>query len=131
MKYSYFSELKYNILKKIIFLSIVVCSVLMFGCGDDDDMSTCETTDLTYTSDIASLFNNNCATSGCHVNVGGTSFSFESHTAIITSPIFDNIVPSINHESDVQAMPRPIGSAKLDDCTIDKITSWINDGAPE
>jgi len=44
---------------------------------------------------------------------------------------FNRIVGAINHETGFLPMPYPVGSAKLDQCDIDKVTAWITNGAPE
>lgn len=105
------------------------------ACSDDEDdpvippTPTCETTGLTYTNEIADILNTSCAVSGCHASNTTTTFPMGDYAETSVAVGFGRIIGSINHESGFSAMPR--GGSKLDDCTIDKVTAWINDGAPE
>jgi len=115
--------------RNIVFL--VGMFLIFMACGDEGpSTSSCETADLTY-SDVSSIFNTNCATSGCHVE-GGQSpemFSYDKIKEEIDGP--NRILGSINHDDGFRPMPYPEGSDKLSDCNIDKIEAWIADGAPE
>ena len=119
-------------LKNLAFLAILGSTLLFTACDDEEMMDpadTCETEDLTYTNFAASLINGSCAVVGCHGE--GTNLTFEMHnyeTAKIAVD-FGRIVGAINHESGFSPMPR--GGTKLNDCNIDKLTAWINDGAPQ
>jgi len=42
---------------------------------------------------------------------------------------FNRIIGAINHDDGFSPMPK--GGSKVSDCDIDKMTQWINDGAPE
>lgn len=114
-------------------IAFMLCAtvVVLFSCGKEegDGDSECTTEALTYTNSAKSIIDTNCATSGCH-NEGTTStfqmHNFETVSAVVS---FGNVLKSINHEPGVSQMPK--GGTKLDDCTISKITAWINDGAPE
>ena len=117
-------------------LFALVFGLFATACNSDDEAepetpATCETTGLTYTNDIAAIINGSCAVAGCH-NTGTTS-TFPMGTFAETSVAvgFGRIIGSINHEMDFLPMPYPEGAEKLEQCTIDKITAWINDGAPE
>ncbi len=103
-----------------------------FSCGDGGDGDECVTTDLTYNNDIAAIIDGSCATAGCHEMGSSTTFEMHDYNAVLTEINGDNrIVGSINHETGFTPMPFPLGEDKIDQCNIDKITSWISDGAPE
>ncbi len=122
---------------KLNFLFIALLlgtAFIMNSCGDDEEpMEECETTDLTYTNYAASILNASCATSNCHAdgNEGFARFSLEGYANTSAAVSFGRIVGAINHDDGFLPMPYPIGSEKLDQCDIDKLTAWINDGAPE
>ena len=112
---------------------LIMLVIGFVACDSDpeDPMVNCETTGLTYNDDIAAIFNESCALAGCH-NEGNAGFStYEMFNYATTKAAVDDgrIIGSINHESGFLEMPR--SADKLDDCTIDKITQWIEDGAPE
>jgi len=101
--------------------------IVIFSCTQDMiDPSACNTSEVTYTDDVASIINGSCAVPGCHV--GGQSpllTDFASTAVGATGPEF---LPRINHEEGFSAMP-PAGM--LEQCEIDIITAWIAAGTPE
>jgi len=114
------------------FLIMLCLGLFLASCGDDEEEpATCETADLTYTNDIASIINGSCAVSGCH-NAGATATFAMSDFAETSAAVgFGRIVGAINHSDGFLPMPYPSGSDKIAQCDIDKITQWIADGAPE
>ena len=117
---------------KIRFLLLLLTTALLVAaCNKDDDQDICETTDLTYTNGIAAIINNSCATAGCHNSGTTTAFPMGNYQEALVAVGFDRIIGAINHESGFLPMPYPAGTEKLDQCDIDKLTAWINDGAPE
>ena len=115
-------------------LALLACFVVLFitSCDKDDDpmTTTCESTDMTYTANIKSLLDTTCATSGCHdanaVTSIGALDTYENAVAFVS---FGRILGAINHNDGFSAMPK--GGNKVDDCTIDQITNWVNNGTPE
>jgi len=119
-------------MNKLKLLFAMLLLVGFIACGDDEEPMTgvtCETADLTYTNGIADIINGSCATSGCHASNTMTTFPMGNYDEALAAVGFGRIIGSINHEANFSPMPR--NGAKLDDCTIDKVTAWINDGAPE
>jgi len=114
---------------KLLFSALLV-SVIFVACNKDDE-DPCDTTDVTYTNDVASILNASCAVSGCHVdgNEANAFFSLESYEQAKTAAGFGKMVGAISHEDGFTAMP--YGSDKLEQCSIDKISAWIEDGTPE
>jgi len=115
---------------KFILSGFILCGVLFMSCGDDDpDM--CDTSNITYSNSIASIFNASCATAGCHVdgNESRAFFSLEGYENASAAAGFGRIVGAISHEDGFSPMPRR--AEMLDQCTIDKVASWIGAGAPE
>ncbi len=116
--------------KIVCFLGMLL---IFMACGGDDDPMTpsCDTLDMTYTDDIASIFNSTCAIPTCHAQ-GATSPELHNYAAVkleLDGP--DRIVGAIKHEDGFVAMPFPSGSDMISDCRIAKIEAWVNDGAPE
>jgi hypothetical protein len=123
-------------MKNLFSLFFLAFALFVFSCGSDDgdtpDPNTCDTEDLTYTDDIKTILNTNCALSGCHSEteaaLQGSMHNYASAKAFVE---VGRIVGAINHEEGFSPMPYPEGSAKLSDCIIDKIEAWVADGAPE
>jgi len=112
---------------------ILVASLFVVACSSDDDPmdpmgSGCETEGLTYNNDIATIINGSCAIIGCHVDGGDAPFGLEDFAEVSEAVSFGRIIGAINRQDGFAAMP-PSGS--IDACSIDQITAWINDGAPE
>ena len=124
-------------MKKII---LAVALLLIFsGCYNDkyDKLypatATCDTTTVSYARDIAPIINSSCAIAGgCHnadgnsatINLDFTVLSIlqsQATTALMVDDINDN--PGRGHNS------MPLNLPKLQQCDINKITRWVNQGA--
>jgi len=117
-------------MKQILVFLLSISFLAFVACGEDE-MDTCETTGLTYTNDIAPIINGSCASAACHGSGTVTTFPMGNYDETSTAVGFGRIVGAINHDEGFLPMPYPEGSAKIEQCNIDKITAWINDGAPE
>jgi hypothetical protein len=91
--------------------------------------NTCDTTGLTYTTHIAPILNQNCATSSCH-DAATKSFTHDLSSYDGTKEVANKgvLLTSIRHEG---AYPMPKNMPKLSDCNIAKITAWVNAGMPQ
>lgn len=124
-------------MKKIL---IPALALLLTGCYfDKEDQlypqgntggSGCDTTGMTYATDIAPILNQSCALAGCH---DATTKSFghdlSSYQGSVTAANSNRLLGAINHSAGFNPMPK--GLAKLDDCSISKITAWVNAGTPQ
>lgn len=115
---------------KLLFLGILASLIIACGGDDPDPEPTCETDNLTYTNGASQILNASCAIAGCHVD-GTATFRMDNYDDAFLAVGFGRIIGSINHEENFKPMPYPEGSDKLEDCDIDKLTAWINAGAPE
>lgn len=96
----------------------------------------CDTTAVTYSSYVKTVMDASCATSGCHdassQSSGVNLSTYEGTKAAALNTSKKNtslLLGAINHASGFSEMPQ--SAAKLSDCTIEKITAWINDGTSE
>ncbi|MFT4665845.1 MAG: hypothetical protein ACI8YQ_002793 [Polaribacter sp.] len=123
-------------MKKLLSLLFLASALLIVSCGkddsDDEEPAGCVTTGLTYSADIKEILDTSCATTSCHSEteamLQGSMHDYASAKAFVD---VGRVEGAIKHEDGFEAMPRPTGSDKLNSCTIDKITAWIADGAPE
>lgn len=111
---------------RLLLLMIAVMTIAASCGGDDEPTDTCSTTGMTYTDDIATIVNTNCATSGCHSEsaVSNGTFPLTNYTEVSVLFRGANAFLSINHEGSVEPMPR--GGEKMDQCLIDKIQAWAD-----
>lgn len=118
-------------------LFFVLMGLFIVSCGDDEDPVDvidpveCDTTDITYTSGASSIIDGSCALAGCHGEGTSSTFPMSNFEETSAAAGFGRIIGAINHTDGFLPMPYPAGSDKLSDCDIDKLTAWINDGAPE
>ncbi len=97
-----------------------------FDC--DENAGQCDTTNVTYAGFVSPLLTTNCV--GCHS--GGApsgGISLNSHAGVQAVALNGRLYGAISHSPGFEPMPRD--SAKMPQCTIDKIKAWINDGAPD
>lgn len=94
---------------------------------DCDSPEDCETEDVSYSSIIRPIIQNNCQ--GCHsgnLPSGGIDLStYEGVSAVANS---GQLFGAIAYETGFSPMPQ--GAAPLPECTIEQIKSWIDAGAP-
>lgn len=94
--------------------------------------TTCDTTTITYSHDIAPVISANCYSpgNGCHDAAGASTSGFDyatSITALQTNAHDGTLLGDINWQARHNAMPK--NGNKLSDCDINKITRWVNQGA--
>lgn len=93
----------------------------------DEQAGSCDTTAVSYSGFVAPLLANYCV--GCHS--GGApsgNIALGSYAGVQSVALNGRLIGAITWASGYQQMPR--SSAKLPNCTIDKIKAWVNDGAP-
>jgi hypothetical protein len=119
-------------------LVLFVCILAISSCENKEALVTpansfpvgCDTTHQTYTKDIDTIINTQCAVSGCHAS-GGAGADFSSYYKVITyakggksSSIWQDIVgPS--------STPMPnVAQPGWSECDKYKIEAWILAGVP-
>ncbi len=116
------------------FLTFLAAGVIMVagGCYYDveEDLypsGECVTENQSYASDIVPILQTNCYV--CHAQgVGLGGVTLEGYNNAKTYATNGKLVGVINHSAGFPAMPQ--GAAKLSDCNISKIESWVTAGAP-
>jgi hypothetical protein len=116
----------------ILFI-ISAFTLLVIGCSktSEDQLTTptpsqCDTVNMTYSGDVQPILQANCYS--CHGNGSANGgITLDSYAGV--KSVADNgiLIGVITHASGFPPMPQ--GGAKLSDCDINKITSWINRGA--
>ena len=127
-------------MKLIIQISVVlVMSVMIYGCYRHNEetsfpgaslpgSATCDTSHVSYDSTVSKIFIQNCALPGCHASSAPTGgYTLDNYNGVKSIVLSGRIIGAINHRTGYAFMPKD--RAKLSDCNIALITSWINQGA--
>jgi hypothetical protein len=128
-------------MKKSLIIALLIVSfsaILISSCTKESaDKQTvvpptgesCDTVNMKYTADIKPILVSRCY--GCHGN-GNTGSSgginLDGYSNLLPYVTSGSVKGNITHASGFVGMP--FGEAKMDDCTINKILDWINQGAP-
>jgi cytochrome c553 len=125
------------------FISVFVTSIVLLACSKTNEeterakstgsngntggsTSSCDTANMKYVTNIQPVIQANCY--GCHGNgaaAGGISLA--TYAGVKQQVSSGRLMGAITHASGYK--PMPMGAAKLDDCTINKIQAWINRSA--
>jgi len=129
-----------NMKTKRLIMIAVSASILisLWGCYRDkgDQLypnasignTSCDTSVVTYSGTIKTIIAQNCAISGCHDGSNASTYDMRTYQGLYNYCVATNkLLGSIRHDNGFVAMPQ--GAPKLDDCTINKITAWVNKGA--
>lgn len=88
----------------------------------------CDIEQITYTDDVLPIIQSNCYR--CHDqanNFGGVTL--EGYDNLKRFVDNDRLLGAIRHEPGFSPMPQD--RAQLPECTIQKIETWVADGAPD
>lgn len=88
----------------------------------------CNTTNMSYATDIAPILQANCYACHSNANQSISGISLEGHSNLKKVADDGRLIGVITHAAGYPPMPQ-IG-AKLSDCNINKIKSWVNSGSP-
>ncbi len=120
-------------------LFLIGCTaVALAGCYNDSydklyptpiKPNACDTTTISYTTDIKPILTQNCNSSDCHGAGGGSGYDFTDSTVL--QPLVQNgtVVNDINWTPTGRNHNMPTTGNKLGSCEINKITRWANLGA--
>jgi hypothetical protein len=93
---------------------------------------TCDTTTIGFAHDIMPILNASCNISGgCHDAAGypTSGYNFTTYDGIQGIATTAILIGDINWTPGSHFHNMPDNGVKLDQCTIDKITRWVNQGA--
>jgi hypothetical protein len=94
---------------------------------DQSGVQPCDTTNMSYSNDIAQILENNCVS--CHnTTQSNDGVILTDYNDVLTQVNNGDLVNVIEHNPGYPEMPE--GLPKLSACTINKIVAWINRGAP-
>jgi hypothetical protein len=109
-------------------LCVVLISCLTTGCYYDNEeylYGTCDTTSVTFSQDIKPILDANCI--NCHSGGAINLTTYDGVKAKVSdSTLYKSISYSYSGANSSKNMP---SSGKLDDCSINKVKAWIDEGA--
>ena len=122
-----------------LFLSLAV-SVSLTSCYYDTEEElypdsgtvVCDTTSVSYTTDIVPIMNSKCSYSGCHAGANAAAgIPLETYAGVKEYIDADKarFISSIIWDGNASNMPKG-ASSKMIDCNINTIKAWINSGYP-
>jgi hypothetical protein len=104
---------------------------LMAGCYYDSEEylypqinNVCDTANVTYSGSVVPVLQSYCTS--CHS--GSNQVVLTSYNDVLFNVNNGKLLGSVLHTTGYRPMPE--GGSKLDDCSIAKISIWINHGAP-
>lgn len=93
--------------------------------------SECITDSVAYSTAIQPVLEQYCYR--CHNNanapLAGNNIKLEDYSDVILRVNDESLIGSVAHQSGYSPMPK--GGGKLDDCFINQLSAWIDQGAPE
>jgi uncharacterized membrane protein len=93
----------------------------------DANAGGCNTANMSFANDIKPIVTNKCA--GCHSgNNPSGGINLSTHAGVSAVALSGQLYGSINWQTGFSNMPK--NGAKLPQCEIDKIKSWVDAGAP-
>lgn len=118
-----------RIIKGFLFGMVVMTSCYYDVADELYPPTTCITDNMSLQANIVPILERNCYV--CHSSAAGPSNGnviLDTYTELNKYTTNGKLVGAINHASGFSPMPQ--NAAKLGSCDIDKIESWVNDGAP-
>jgi hypothetical protein len=117
----------------ILFLGIFLFSACYYDKKDQVYpqvvVATCDTSNITYSLTVTNILNTSC--NNCHgtasANISGGGILLSTYASVKPYITNGKLINSILQNG--QASPMPKNMAKLDQCTINKLTLWVNKGA--
>ncbi|CAN5671608.1 hypothetical protein BH10BAC3_BH10BAC3_13070 [soil metagenome] len=90
--------------------------------------TACDTTSVTYGTDVVGILNANCYS--CHSGsaINGSGIKLDTYTGVSTQAKFGSMLQVIAHVPGFSFMPK--NGNKLSSCNIAVIRTWIRNGAP-
>lgn len=92
----------------------------------DAQSGGCDTTDMSFSSDIMPILTNKCV--GCHSGAGASGgVDLSTHSGVLAVVQSGQLFGSINWDNAYSNMPK--GGSQLPSCEINQIKAWIDAGA--
>lgn len=97
--------------------------------ADTITTQVCDTLNITYTNTIKPLLIANCSIDNDACHSSNSEYPQDSYENIFIFTPPDRMLSAVTHDGTTEEMPQ--NAEKLDDCKINKIRAWINQGTLE
>jgi hypothetical protein len=126
-------------LKKLIFFAAI--TILVAACYNDKyaqlypvktTTTICDTTTVSYATDLVPIINASCAISGgCHDAAGKSvsGYDFTTYAGLQQVANATVLLNDLNWTPVGSFNDMPKNAGKLSSCDINKFTAWVNQGA--
>lgn len=128
--------------QRYYFLPVVAIGMMLFACSKSSDVpdntggsnntpggsnpGSCDTVNMKYVANVQPILQANCYS--CHGNgQANGGVTLDNYAGVKAVADNGKLIGVITHAPGFPPMPK--GGAKLSDCNINKIRSWINRGA--
>jgi hypothetical protein len=120
--------MKISLSPLLLFILLTMMSLYISCKNDkDDEPEICDTTDMSYSNDIAPIIESNCS-SGCHNGSNPASgFLLSSYDDLKLKVDEGRLLGAIKRQPGFSAMPKDRNP--LSNCNISKIEAWVLQGA--
>ena len=121
-------------MKRLKLLSIFIpCILLQYGCTNDstsDLIDGSATGEVTYTNTVKNIIDNNCIV--CHTSPpqNGAPMTLTTYENVKSAVLTRGLLNRISRDQGATGM-MPNGGTRLPQATIDKITTWAENGFPQ
>jgi hypothetical protein len=120
-------------MKRLLFPLTIIALIFIVSCYYDNEealypnySTVCDTTNVTFSTTIVPILNNNCLSCHSNANAGssGNSIALENYSDVKANATA--IAGSIKHTGSYSPMPKNGG--KLKDCSIKQFDIWVRKG---
>ncbi len=116
---------KLNVLVACLFFLLLITSCSYDNEEEFYNTDECDISAVTFSETIDPIIDRNCKV--CHYSGNATGVTLETYDNILEEALEGKLLGVIKHAPGYEPMPK---GGKLDDCSILKIETWINDGSP-
>ena len=120
--------------KSLVIITLAAVTFFFSACYYDKSeevyppgSGSCDTTAISYGTDIVGILNANCYTCHSGTAINGSGIKLDTYNGISAQAKFGNLLQVIEHVPGYSFMPK--NGNKLSNCDINKIKAWINNGA--
>lgn len=116
-------------MKTLRFFSLIAFTLFLNSCssGSESDISNDPNPTPTYTNTINSIITNNCLSCHGSTPTNGAPISLDTYAKVKAAVQNNGLIDRISRAQGTSGM-MPQGGTRLPQATIDKFTTWKNNG---